>query len=932
MARKIQQEYVIKDKGSSQIKAAAGNVNNSLGSISKQSKSVTSSILSGWKTLALSIGSVFAIGIGVDFFKDITEAASDAQETTGKFNVVFKEVMDTATEMQKVLVDSYGLANVEAQKFLSSTQDLLKPLGIASKEAADLSGAVVRLAVDLGSFNNLNTDKVLADMQSALVGNFETMKKYGVVLNETVVKQEAMNSGLWDGKGSLDAATKAQAALNLIMKGSADAMGDFARTQDSFANQMKIFNSTVLDLKATLGEALLPILTPIVTQLTAWLKVNKELMSQKFEAWVKGTVSAVTFLTQNLDLLAAAITALIGLKLINLFKVISVDAGLAGAAMVVATGATDGLIAAQTILITQINTLIIVLNSYNATWGMFAVTMEAAALQAGKTTAAMMTTVPAAKAAKTAIGGLGSAVTSLSGFLIIAIGWTYLMQKAFDGLSKHIPNVNERIIDFASVVHDLEQDIIDLQTRIANPTAWDKLNNFFGKYDRDLKANKATLIKYKQILKEILLEQEKEARKLEMLNLLHKAQNRILDETQKKLRGKLDITGKGPSKAEVEANEVVIKIVREKADIVRDLERQITFEQANHVKKRALELKYWEQDQIRTLKASLKEKKIIQEDYNKAIGLLDNLVILKKANLAKEELRNQMILNSSFISLMEDFQIKYLDIKGKTFEAEKVSEEKRYRELVERLSREFSTHTDFLLLLEAARLEHVAKMNNIKVEEFAASAGNTKMTPAEQERRNALKAIEELEKIAKEQEEKFKEMVARVSDFFGERFGGMWSEWIAGTKTLKDSFKDMVRSMMDDLARMAASAAFKHIFNFFLSKMGSGSSAGGFFTEIGSFLGFAAGGQVAGGQPIMVGERGPEIFTPGNSGRINPNGGGASLTVVNNVTVEGGGGGGTQDQKRMGMNIAQMIATQTKMAIYNETRPGGILNAGSRRF
>ena len=113
--------------------------------------------------------------------KKAIDAASDLQEVQGKFDVVFKEHKEQAEEMAKVLVDSYAMSAREAKQYMSSIQDLLVPMGMVSDEAILMSNEVVKLAADLGSFNNLPTATVMLDIQSALVGNFETMKKYGVI-------------------------------------------------------------------------------------------------------------------------------------------------------------------------------------------------------------------------------------------------------------------------------------------------------------------------------------------------------------------------------------------------------------------------------------------------------------------------------------------------------------------------------------------------------------------------------------------------------------------------------------------------------------------------------------------------------------------------------------------------------------------------------
>lgn len=194
-----------------------------------------------------------------------TKAASDLAETTGKFNVVFAGNETAAKAMATTLVDSYAMSTREAKGFLGSMQDLLVPMGVASDKAAELSYNSVKLAADLGSFNNLSTGQVMEDMQSAMVGNYETMKKYGVVINAASVEQKALAMGLADTKDQLTAAEKAQAAYSMIVEGSTAAIGDMERTADGFANQQKQWLAYYEDIRVVVGEAILPMATEFLT-------------------------------------------------------------------------------------------------------------------------------------------------------------------------------------------------------------------------------------------------------------------------------------------------------------------------------------------------------------------------------------------------------------------------------------------------------------------------------------------------------------------------------------------------------------------------------------------------------------------------------------------------------------------------------------------
>jgi len=229
-----------------------------------KNRQFTNTLKKHWVTFAAAaIASVMALQKAFSQLSRFITAASDLQETTSKFNVVFADQITIAQQWSKTLVDGYAMSTRESRQYLSSIQDLLVPMGMVSKEAGKMSFEVVKLAADLGSFNNVPTAKVMDDIQSGLVGNYETMKKYGVILNATTVQEKAMAMGLAETKNSLTAADKAQAAYTIMVKGSKAAIGDMARTSGDYANTLKQMKAAIEDLEAGLGILLLPTLTEV---------------------------------------------------------------------------------------------------------------------------------------------------------------------------------------------------------------------------------------------------------------------------------------------------------------------------------------------------------------------------------------------------------------------------------------------------------------------------------------------------------------------------------------------------------------------------------------------------------------------------------------------------------------------------------------------
>lgn len=233
-----------------------------------------------WKSTIGSLAVGFGAGSAIAAIgKDVLKAASDLEEATNKFDVVFSGQGRRAAQAVDVLTRSYAMSTREARQYLSSIQDLLVPMGVMPAKASEISAEVVKLAADLGSFNNLPTAQVIGDIQSALVGQYETMKKYGIVMSETIVSQQAINLGLAKNKEALTPAMKAYASFTLMVKDSQAAIGDMTRTQDSAANQWKKWQATVEDFSAMLGKTFLPAATEALKLANDFLGALQKLTS-----------------------------------------------------------------------------------------------------------------------------------------------------------------------------------------------------------------------------------------------------------------------------------------------------------------------------------------------------------------------------------------------------------------------------------------------------------------------------------------------------------------------------------------------------------------------------------------------------------------------------------------------------------------------------
>lgn len=202
------------------------------------------------------------------------KVASDAQEIGSKFDTVFKDLADGSRKWAREFGDSVGRATQDVQNWMAGLQDTFVPLGFARDKAAELSKSLVALAVDVASFNNAADKDVIRDFNSALVGNHETVRKFGIIISEATLVQEALATGINKTASELTDLEKVQLRYNLILKGTSDAQGDAVRTGGSFANQLKRLMANMKEVLKAIGDIYIPIVTAGLVKINDFIQSN----------------------------------------------------------------------------------------------------------------------------------------------------------------------------------------------------------------------------------------------------------------------------------------------------------------------------------------------------------------------------------------------------------------------------------------------------------------------------------------------------------------------------------------------------------------------------------------------------------------------------------------------------------------------------------
>ena len=245
------------DKVSKSAKDLDDTVNHSTKSNQRFGKS-----MSGLGKVAVAGGAIFAGKVLFDFSKQAVNAAVAADEAAAAFGTTFGTAAERATQFLEGFANKAGLTVGEAQQLQATLGAVAQGIGFTQEESADLSIELTKIAADVASFSNISAgaEPVLQAFRSALVGEREALKTYGIAITEAEVQTKAFEQ---TGKLNADQLTrqeKAFATLALIQQKAGVQIGDLDRTLDSFANQSRAAGAELRELKEEIGTELIPAL------------------------------------------------------------------------------------------------------------------------------------------------------------------------------------------------------------------------------------------------------------------------------------------------------------------------------------------------------------------------------------------------------------------------------------------------------------------------------------------------------------------------------------------------------------------------------------------------------------------------------------------------------------------------------------------------
>lgn len=228
-------------------------------------------VTGAFKPIGKMIGGALAVGSVVAFTKSCLDLGSNLSEVQNVVDVTFGSMAGKVNDFADTAIEKFGLFETVAKKMMGTYGAMSKAFGFNPQEVYDMSEAITGLTADVASFYNLETDEAYTKMKSIWTGETETLKDLGVVMTQTALDQYALNEGLGKTTAAMTEQEKVLLRYQFVQSQLSDASGDFARTSDGWANQVRVLTLRFQQLKATLGQGFINLFTPIVKMINTFI-------------------------------------------------------------------------------------------------------------------------------------------------------------------------------------------------------------------------------------------------------------------------------------------------------------------------------------------------------------------------------------------------------------------------------------------------------------------------------------------------------------------------------------------------------------------------------------------------------------------------------------------------------------------------------------
>lgn len=253
----------------------------SANSSAKASKGLASAIGKVYATYWMLFRAFSVLGKAVDYASSLTEVQNVVEQTFGKstqavndFAKASKDLLGMSELTTKQIASRYqamgGAMGIENRQLVQTYKNLAnvkEGYVEADASASGMSLTLTKLAGDMASFYDTDQKDVAKDLEAIYTGMTRPLRKYGLDLTQTTLQEYANAKGMNVKVASMTQAEKAMLRYQYVLEHTTSAQGDFLRTADTWANQVKIMKQNFISLGTTIGQVFINAFKPFLKSL-----------------------------------------------------------------------------------------------------------------------------------------------------------------------------------------------------------------------------------------------------------------------------------------------------------------------------------------------------------------------------------------------------------------------------------------------------------------------------------------------------------------------------------------------------------------------------------------------------------------------------------------------------------------------------------------
>lgn len=213
-------------------------------------------------------------------------------ENLNLFTVAMGNAYDRGIAFVQQMSELYGMDPSNLIRYAGNFYQLADAIDMNSIAAANISLGLTKMSNDIASLFSVPIETVFENLSSGMQGTSRAVRKYGMDIRTTTLQQTALSLGITEQVETMSEANRQGLRYITMMRQAENASGDFARTIETPANQLRIFKEQMAQLGRAIGDLFITPLTIAISYVNGFVMALRMII--QFIGSVLGLVNSVT--------------------------------------------------------------------------------------------------------------------------------------------------------------------------------------------------------------------------------------------------------------------------------------------------------------------------------------------------------------------------------------------------------------------------------------------------------------------------------------------------------------------------------------------------------------------------------------------------------------------------------------------------------------